>query len=54
MIFVFNFYNDYKIEIFNIESGEKIEKEKEAKSGKIFVDIPSFKKWIAVKIIYNE
>ncbi len=44
----------YRIEIFNIESGEKIEKEKEAESGKIFVDIPSFKKWIAVKIIYNE
>ncbi len=44
----------YKIEIFNIESGKKIEKEKEAKNGKIFVDIPSFKKWIAVKIIYNE
>ena len=44
----------YKIEIFDIESGKKIEKEKEAKNGKIFVDIPSFKKWIAVKIIYNE
>jgi len=44
----------YKIEIFNIESGEKIEKEGEATGGIIYVPLPSFKKWIAVKIMYNE
>lgn len=44
----------YKVEIFNIETGEKAEKQVETEKDRITVSLPSFRKYIAVKIRYNE